>query len=256
MVNIKPNRILNIWVNSSTFRQTECVGGSHKASKMDIRDKNEFIFFMQRALEDQYNDCYIELYNILLRAFVSADKNYDGQVSEEEFGLLISSAAALPLKFGFDWWPGSSKDQFAAIDENGDGSISFDEWLAFAYKNYGAQKLPTAFDKLEKDAFVCEAKEALNTGSEAYRKVYWFCWKAFQAADADRDGQVTSSEFATMLAVATSAQKKLGLPAPYGTQQEQESCFKAMDVNGDGSISFNEWLSFYMTDILAKVAAL
>ena len=25
---------------------------------------------------------------------------------------------------------------FKAIDENGDGSVSFDEWLSFAYKNY------------------------------------------------------------------------------------------------------------------------
>ena len=25
---------------------------------------------------------------------------------------------------------------FKAIDDNGDGSVSFDEWLGFAYKNY------------------------------------------------------------------------------------------------------------------------
>ena len=35
--------------------------------KMDIRSKDEFIYFMQRACEDTSNDCYIELYNILLR---------------------------------------------------------------------------------------------------------------------------------------------------------------------------------------------
>ena len=34
---------------------------------MDIASKNEFIYWMQRAVEDQTNDCYIELYNILLR---------------------------------------------------------------------------------------------------------------------------------------------------------------------------------------------
>ena len=34
---------------------------------MDIRSKDEFIYFMQRACEDTSNDCYIELYNILLR---------------------------------------------------------------------------------------------------------------------------------------------------------------------------------------------
>ena len=47
---------------------------------MDIASKNEFIYWMQRAVEDQTNDCYIELYNILLRAFVSADADFDGQV--------------------------------------------------------------------------------------------------------------------------------------------------------------------------------
>ena len=31
---------------------------------------------------------------------------------------------------------GSPSDQFKAIDENGDGAVSFDEWLGFAYKNY------------------------------------------------------------------------------------------------------------------------
>jgi len=225
-------------------------------SSMDIRDKNEFVFFMQRALEDTFNDCYIELYNILLRAFVAADKDYDGQVSEDEFEGLINNAASFPKKFGFDWWQGTVKEQFRAIDENGDGVISFDEWLNFAIKNYQSQSLPVAFDKMDKDAFVSECKEALNSGSESYKKVYWFCWKAFQAADADRDGQVTNSEFAAMINVATAAQKRLGLPAPYQTASERDSCFQQMDENADGSISFNEWLSFYMKDILAKTAAL
>merc|ERR1712032_1027721 len=96
-----------------------------------------------------------ELYNLLLRAFVSADCDFDGQVSQDEFGGMISAAAALPKKFGFDWWQGSPADMFKAIDENGDGSVSFDEWLSFAYKNYQGQKdLPAAFDKQDKDQFV------------------------------------------------------------------------------------------------------
>merc|ERR1711973_506152 len=109
------------------------------AITMDINSKSEFIYFMQRACEDQSNDCYIELYNILLRAFVCADCDFDGQVSEDEFGGMINAAAALPKKFGFDWWQGSPSDQFKAIDENGDGAVSFDEWLSFAYKNYQSQ---------------------------------------------------------------------------------------------------------------------
>merc|ERR1711990_1113228 len=147
---------------------------------MDISSKEEFIYFMQRACEDQSNDCYIELYNILLRAFVCADCDFDGQVSEDEFGGMINAAAALPKKFGFDWWQGSPSDQFKAIDENGDGAVSFDEWLSSAYKNYQSQTLPAAFDKADKDAFVADCKEVGNTASESYKKIYWFSWKGRQ----------------------------------------------------------------------------
>merc|ERR1712243_438462 len=166
-------------------------------NKMDIRSKDEFIYFMQRACEDTSNDCYIELYNILLRAFISADKDFDGKVDESEFEGMIRAAAA--------------------IDENGDGAVSFDEWLGFAYNHYKTQSLTTAFDKLDKDAFVKDCKNVGDTGSDSYKKIYWFSWKCFQAADADRDGQVSDTEFGTMINVATAAQKKLGLPAPYQT---------------------------------------
>merc|ERR1711874_402445 len=139
---------------------------------------------------------------------------------------------------------------------NGDGSVSFDEWLSFAYKNYQGQKdLPAAFDKEEKDQFVADCKESLNTASESYKKIYWFSWKCFQAADADRDGQVSGEEFGTMINVATAAQKRLGLPAPYQTQEEQAGLFKAMDENGDGSISYDEWLTCFIKEIIGPVAA-
>merc|ERR1712012_84277 len=86
--------------------------------KMDIRSKDEFIYFMQRACEDTSNDCYIELYNILLRAFISADKDFDGKVDEGEFEGMISAAAAFPQKFGFEFWQGSGKDPFAKDCKN------------------------------------------------------------------------------------------------------------------------------------------
>jgi len=222
---------------------------------MDIKDKNEFIYFMQRACENQSNDCYIELYNILLRAFVSADCDFDGKVSEQEFGGMIAAAAALPKKFGFDWWQGSIADQFKAIDDNGDGEVSFDEWLGFAYKNYQSQALPAAFDKSEKDVFVAECKEVANTASDAYKKIYFFSWKCFQAADADRDGQVDESEFGTMIEVATAAQKRLGLPAPFQSAEERADAFKRMDENGDASIAYDEWLAFFLKEIISPVAA-
>ena len=67
-----------------------------------------------------------------------------------------------------------------------------------------------------------------------------------QAADADRDGQVSSFEFPTMISIATAAQKRLGLPAPFQLAEEREKTFAKMDENGDGSIAFNEWLAFFL----------
>ena len=43
---------------------------------MDIRNKEEFIYFMQRACEDTFNDCYIELYNILLRYYITTKSTH------------------------------------------------------------------------------------------------------------------------------------------------------------------------------------
>jgi len=222
---------------------------------MDIRSKDEFVYFMQRACEDTSNDCYIELYNILLRAFISADADLDGAVSEDEFEGMINAAAAFPQKFGFEFWKGSGKDQFKAIDENGDGAVSFNEWLAFAYEHYKAQSLQVAFDKQDKDGFVKDCKSVGDTASESYRKIYWFSWKCFQAADADRDGQVSQEEFGTMINIATAAQKRLGLPAPFQTPEEQAGLFKKMDENGDGAIAYDEWLSCFLSEIIAPVAA-
>jgi Ca2+-binding EF-hand superfamily protein len=225
---------------------------------MDIANKEEFVFFMKRAVEDNVNDSYIELYNILLRAFAKADIDFDGKVSEEEFPGMMTAAAALPSKFGFQWWAGNPSDLFHKIDDNGDGAISFDEWLGYAMNQYKGDvaTLPKAPREMSKDEFITMCKESTNTASESFKKVYWFNWKCFQAADADRDGMVAADEFNKMIAVATASQKNLGLPAPYATDAERTAAFVAMDANGDGSISFDEWLEFCGANIIAPVAAL
>merc|ERR1712001_217664 len=123
---------------------------------MDISNKDEFIFFMKRAVEDSVNDSYIELYNVLLRAFAKADVDYDGKVSEEEFPGVQTAAASLPSKFGFGRWGGNPSELFKKIDDNGDGAISFDEWLSYAMQQYKAEvaALPKAAYEMEKDDFI------------------------------------------------------------------------------------------------------
>merc|ERR1712223_2283547 len=66
----------------------------------------------------------------------------------------------------------------------------------------------------------------------------------------------SASRLRTLTAISTANQKRLGLPAPFQTQEERDACFKAMDENGDGAISYDEWLSFFLKDIISPVAAL
>jgi len=241
---------------------------------MDIKDKPEFDYFMQRALASfksgaGTDDCYIELYNILLRAFVSADVDFDGKIGVEEFDQMIENAASLPRKFGYKWWGEETyaddasrikahEDLFKSIDENGDGAVSFDEWLAYSLKQCvdKSNELPTAMDESSKDAFIAECKASATPGSEAHRKLYWFNVKCFQLADADRDGMVSGDEFDKMIEAATSTQKRLGLPVPFATSEERQECFKKMDENGDGSVSFDEWLKFSVDEIINKIASM
>jgi len=236
---------------------------------MDVASKSDFDFFMVRALANSNDDCYIELYNILLRAFVNADADFDGAVSVEEFDGMIEAAAALPRKFGYKWWNEENcpdeatrktvrADLFKVIDANGDGGISFDEWLDFALKHYKnvTASLPKSLDDEEKDAFVGVCKKGSEAGSAEHRRLYWFHWKCFQAADADRDGMVSGDEFGKMIDMATSAQKRIGLEVVFASDNERAEMFKKMDDNGDGAISFDEWLAFSLEHIIAKVAAL
>lgn len=233
---------------------------------MDIRSKEEFNYFMRRALASNTDDCYIELYNSSLRAFVAADVDFDGKVSVEEFDSMIEAAAALPRKFGYKWWDEDKcpdeaarkavrADLFKKIDENEDGGISFDEWLAFALKHYSsfADVLTKNLDDEDKDAFVAVCKKAGDAGSPEYKRLYWFHWKCFQAADADRDGMVSGDEFNKMIDMATAAQKRFGMSVPFQSDAERADMFKKMDENGDGSISFDEWLSFSLAEIISKV---
>jgi len=236
---------------------------------MDLGNQSEFNLFMVRALASTDDDCYIEMYNLLLRSFVRADVDFDGKVSVEEFDSMIEAAAALPRKFGYSWWDeaacpdeaarkASRAELFKKIDENNDGGISFDEWLAFALTHYRSvtSALPKGLADEDKDVFIATCKKYTETSTDEYKRIYWFHWQCFQAADADRDGMVSGDEFNKMIDMATANQKRNGLEVVFASQESRTEMFAKMDENGDGSISFDEWLAFSLEHIVAKVASL
>ena len=99
----------------------------------------------------------------------------------------------------------SVSELFAALDTDGDGRISREEFIA-------------GFDKLEAE---------LEPEAEAAAAA------TFAAVDADKSGKLDLEELVSALAAAGDA----------ADRAEVEALFKRLDVNGDGAITMEEWVA-------------
>lgn len=111
------------------------------------RSREDFVGFIKGAVSSTHSAEYKELYDFLLTCFVRADINNDGLVGPLEFDNLIELAATAPRRFGFapstaTLFGGDQKKRLDArramlleMDTDQNGTISFDEWLNFAYSH-------------------------------------------------------------------------------------------------------------------------
>merc|ERR1711972_990200 len=60
------------------------------------KSKEDFIWFVKKAVQDKKSFSHSELYHSLLKLFVDADTNRDGLVSKGSFSKLIDEAATMP----------------------------------------------------------------------------------------------------------------------------------------------------------------
>merc|ERR1712142_1091440 len=65
------------------------------------KSKEDFIWFVKKAVQDKKSYSYSELYHSLLKIFVDADTNRDGLVSKASFSKLIDAAASMPRAYGY-----------------------------------------------------------------------------------------------------------------------------------------------------------
>merc|ERR1712078_308971 len=65
------------------------------------KSKEDFIWFVKRAVTDKKSYSHSEMYHSLLKLFVDADTNKDGLVSKASFSKLIDAAAAMPRAYGY-----------------------------------------------------------------------------------------------------------------------------------------------------------
>merc|ERR1711887_338923 len=110
------------------------------------KSKEDFIWFIKRAIKDEKSDSYVELYHCLIKMFVEADTNKDGLVSRGSFSKLVDVAASIPRLYGYA--PADTvlyktekekkearQKMFDSMDLKATGVITVDEWLKFCIEH-------------------------------------------------------------------------------------------------------------------------
>jgi len=244
------------------------------------KTKEEFVRFVRHAMEDESSDAFVQLYSFLVGCFVRADTDLDGKVYIGDFDAMIEEAAALPRRYGYapaskDMYPtdldrrSARSQMFLAMNTAKDGYITLEEWIQFS-RNHIMSKVGSlskdilAGHNATKEEFEDFIKKAVNKSTPEYRDLYFFLLKCFVDADKDRDGAVLPAEFDRMIEVAAAAPRRFGLAPPSSTMFKSDAerlatrieYFKTMDINDDGTISFDEWLNYATSHIVGKVATL
>merc|ERR1712033_99539 len=192
------------------------------------KSKEDFIWFVKKAVQDKKSYSYSELYHSLLKIFVDADTNRDGLVSKASFSKLIDAAASMPRAYGYA--PADSdlykteedkdaarQEMFDSMDLKSTGVITFDEWLKFCREHIAAK---TA---------TMEPHPIIDHGSV---ELYWYMLEIFTDHDSDMDGIIKMAEFPAMMNELLNVPKKHNLPVP--SEGEYETLFKKYDPRNDG----------------------
>merc|ERR1712133_439 len=179
------------------------------------KSKEDFIWFVKKAIQDKKSYSYQELYHSLLKIFVDADTNKDGLVSKASFSKLIDAAASMPRAYGYapadselyktDTEKEASRQKmFDSMDLKATGGITFDEWLKFCREHIAAKTATMdprpIIDHGSVDEYKNFIKAAIDDTSSAEAvELYWYMLEIFTDHDADKDGIVKMAEFPAMM---------------------------------------------------------
>merc|ERR1711868_116466 len=196
------------------------------------KSKEDFIWFVKRAVTDKKSYSHSELYHSLLKLFVDADTNGDGLVSKASFSKLIDAAAAMPRAYGYApedsalYKTEAEKDaarqkMFDSMDLKSTGVITFDEWLKFCQEHIAAK---TA---------TMDPHPIIDHGSVDQYKTF-----------------IKMAEFPAMMNEFLTVPKKHNLPVP--SEGQYEALFKKHDPRNDGRLTVDEWMSLASQEVCKK----
>merc|ERR1712198_619861 len=179
------------------------------------KSKEDFIWFVKKAVQDKKSYSYSELYHSLLKIFVDADTNRDGLVSKASFSKLIDAAASMPRAYGYA--PADSdlykteeekniarQKMFDSTDLKSTGVITFDEWLKFCREHIAAKTATMDPHPIIGQGSVEEYKKFIQTAinkSESAEAVelYWYMVEMFTEYDQQKEGFIKMENFASMM---------------------------------------------------------
>merc|ERR1712111_291625 len=230
------------------------------------KSKEDFIWFVKKAVQDKKSFSHSELYHSLLKLFVDADTNRDGLVSKASFSKLIDAAATMPRAYGYApadselYKTDAEKDaarqkMFDSMDLKSTGVITFDEWLKFSREHIAAKTASLDPHPIIDHGSVDEYKKFIkaaidiSSGAEAV-ELYWYMLEIFTDHDADKDGIIKMAEFPSMMKefLATPSKHSLAVPA----EDQFETLFKKYDPRKDGRLTVDEWMSLAKEEVYKK----
>merc|ERR1712002_894685 len=230
------------------------------------KSKEDFIWFVKKAVQYKKSFSHSELYHSLLKLFVDADTNKDGLVSKGSFSKLIDAAATMPRAYGFApadselYKTDAEKDaarqkMFDSMDLKSTGVITFDEWLKFSREHIAAKTATLdahpIIDHGSVDQYKTFIKTAIDSSSSAEAvELYWYMIEIFTDHDSDKDGIVKLAEFPAMMTEFLVTPKKHSLDVP--ADDQFETLFKKYDPRSDGRLTVDEWMSLAKEEVYKK----
>merc|ERR1712221_32698 len=206
------------------------------------KSKEDFIWFVKKAVQDKKSFSHSELYHSLLKLFVDADTNRDGLVSKGSFSKLIDEAATMPRAYGFApadadlYKTEAEKDaarqkMFDSMDLKSTGVITFDEWLKFCREHIAAKTATLDAHPIIDHGSVDDYKKFIKTAIETPEsaeavELYWYMLEFFTIP------------------------VKHSLTTP--SKDDYETLFKKYDPRNDGRLTVDEWMSLAKEEVYKK----
>merc|ERR1712131_353467 len=253
-------------ISIQSFYLTFNMSSSTTAVNTFNKSKEDFIWFVKKAVQDQKSHSHAEMYHSLLKLFVDADTNKDGLVSKASFSKLIDAAATLPRAYGYApadsdlYKTEAEKDaarqkMFDSMDLKSTGVITFDEWLKFCREHIAAKTTTMdphpIIDQGSVEEYKKFIKEAVgNSSSSEAVELYWYMLEIFTEQDGDKDGIIKLAEFPSMMKQVLVIPQKHGLSVP--AQDQFEALFKKYDPRNDGRLTVDEWMSLAKEEVFKK----